>query len=221
MRTVRFVFSILATLIIFAATPALAQAPGAALNVTADDYAKRITDLTASGAEVVGTKISIWFPSGLLTDAERKALVDRLDRGITVLRELVGTHEWQALSPDQKIVMYIALDKFPSHAIGRGVVFMSAIDIKEGNGPFLHEVAHEFLGFRIAGLPADPETRHKSDRLVPIGSKRGFPNTSLRRPAARLASKTVTFSRSGVLRSQIDPALKEQRAQQGNKYWST
>ena len=64
------------------------------LNWAADDE-KRVAELAASGKRDEGTHVVLWTPPGALSDGERRALVERLDRGVAALRELVGTHPWQ------------------------------------------------------------------------------------------------------------------------------
>src|SRR5262245_15387458 len=78
------------------------------LHWAADD-GKRVAELEARGVRSEGTHAIVWMPAGIMSDAERQALVDRLDRGIRALREVVGSHDWQVVR-DQKIVYYISAD---------------------------------------------------------------------------------------------------------------
>jgi hypothetical protein len=128
------------------------------LNWAADD-GKRVAELEARGIRTEGTHAIVWTPADLMSEPERKALVDRLDRGVRALRELIGTHDWQVVR-DQKINYYISADQFISHASGRAAVFVPVARVQDGRAPFLHEAGHELLA-RAAprGLAADGRPR--------------------------------------------------------------
>jgi hypothetical protein len=133
------------------------------LNWAGDDE-KRVAELAASGKRDEGTHVILWTPPGALGDGDRRALVERLDRGVAALRELVGTHPWQIVR-DQKITYYISPDRFVAHASGRAAVFMPLIRLQDGKAPYFHEATHELL--------AMAETRGAVDaqRMAPIGTR--------------------------------------------------
>src|SRR5262245_39712075 len=129
-----------------------------ALNWAADD-GKRITELEARGIRSEGTYAVVWMPPDLMSEPERKALVDRLDRGVLALRALIGTHDWQVVR-DQKINYYLSADQFVSHASGRAAVFVPVARVQDGRAPYLHEAGHELLARASPrGLMADGRPR--------------------------------------------------------------
>jgi hypothetical protein len=128
------------------------------LNWAADD-GKRVAELEAKGVRTEGTHAIVWMPAGLMSDGERQALVDRLDRGVRALRALIGTHDWQIVR-DQKINYYISEDQFISHASGRAAVFVPVARVQDGRAPYLHEAGHELLARASPrGLMADGRPR--------------------------------------------------------------
>jgi len=135
------VLSLLSMVLWLVAIPGFAaQQP---LNWAADD-GKRVAELEAHGVRTEGTLVIMWMPAAIMSDTDRQALVDRLDRGIRALREVVGSHEWQVVR-DQKIAYYISADQFIAHATGRAAVFIPLVRVQDGRAPFLHEAGHELL----------------------------------------------------------------------------
>jgi len=120
-----------------------AKPPPQALNWAADD-GTRVANLETRGDHSEGTHVVVWVPAGSMSGAERQALVERLDRGVRALRELIGTHEWQIVR-DQKITYYVSADQFISHATGRAAVLIPLARLQDGRAPFLHEAGHELL----------------------------------------------------------------------------
>jgi hypothetical protein len=133
-------------------TPGFSAQQPQPLNWAADD-GKRVAELEARGIRTEGTQAAVWMPADLMSEPERKALVDRLDRGVRALRELIGTHEWQVVR-DQKINDYISADQFVSHASGRAAVFVPVARVQDGRAPFLHETGHELLARAAQRGPA-------------------------------------------------------------------
>jgi hypothetical protein len=115
---------------------------------SADD-GKRVEELTARGKRLEGTQVIVWTPAAF-PDAEHRALVDRLDRGVSALRVVVGSHPWQSVG-QRKITYYISADRFVSHGSGQAAVFIPLERVEDGFAPYLHEAMHELL--------ATPETR--------------------------------------------------------------
>ena len=126
----------------------------APLNWDADD-ARRIDELTAKGERREGTQVVLLTPAGAMDDAEEQALLGRLDKGVAELRALVGTHDWQVVKVD-RITYYISLDRFVSHATGRGAVFIPLARVQDGRAPFLHEAGHELLATFSRPLTPEP-----------------------------------------------------------------
>jgi hypothetical protein len=118
------------------------QQPAQPLKTTSDD-GKRAADLAARGRRIDGTQVVVWMPS-TVSEAEHRALVARLDRGVAALRDVIGRHAWQVVR-DEKITYYISDDRFVSHATARGAVFIPMARLEDGRAPLLHEAAHELL----------------------------------------------------------------------------
>ena len=127
----------------------IAQPPAQPLNWSTDDSA-RVEELKKSGVRTEGAHVVVWTPADALTDEQRRDLVTRLDRGLPVVRRLIGRHAWQVVG-DEKITYYVSRDRFVSHATGRGAVFIPVLRVQDGKAPFFHEVSHEYLARRPEG----------------------------------------------------------------------
>lgn len=120
-----------------------ARQPAERLDWSADD-AKRIARLHETGRRTEGKFAVLWTPAGVLDDAESAKLSDRLDRGIAALRQLIGSHAWQAVR-DERLVFYISDDQFVSHATGTEVLLIPLLRLRDARAPFFHEAAHALL----------------------------------------------------------------------------
>jgi hypothetical protein len=145
---------------------AWAQSSVRLLNWSADDPT-RMAYLHEHGVRVEGKEVIVWWPPDVLPEPQRQEMVDNLDRGVTALRALIGTHPWQRLR-EQKITYYISPERFVAHATGRGVVLIPLARLREGRAPFLHESAHELLFSQLPSAPDDPS--HAGTR-VPLASR--------------------------------------------------
>ena len=143
------------------------------LNWAADDE-KRVAELAASGKRDDGTHVVLWTPADALSEADRRALVARLDLGVAALRALVGTHDWQSVR-DEKITYYVSADRFVSHASGRAAVFIPLIRLQDGRAPYLHEAMHELLAMADTRGPMDPE-RVQRIKTRPLWLTEGLPD---------------------------------------------
>jgi hypothetical protein len=137
-----------------------APQPAVPIDWSADD-ATRVVDLTATGERREGAHVILFTPRGALEDAQEAELLERLDKGVKALRDVVGPHDWQVVK-DQKISYYICPDRFVSHASGRAAVFIPIVRVQDGRAPFLHEAGHELLATfsRPAGA-TDPAQRER------------------------------------------------------------
>jgi hypothetical protein len=143
------------------AQPTPQPPPAAPLDWAADD-GKRVAELTTGGERREGELVVLFTPAGALDDAEEAALLERLDKGIAALREVVGRHDWQVVR-ESKITYYVSADRFVSHASGRAAVFIPLVRVQDGRAPFLHEAGHELLATFSRPLTPDPAQR---DRVV-------------------------------------------------------
>jgi len=163
--------------------PVPPSAPAAApLDWAADDQ-KRIAEL-ASGERREGTQVVLITPAGALPDAEEVALLERLDRGVAALRDVVGRHAWQVVG-DQKITYYISADRFVAHASGRGAVFVPLARVQDGKAPFLHEAGHELLATFRRPITPDPGQRDRVVASRPLWLGEGLADYVAQTAAAR------------------------------------
>ena len=124
------------------AAGAQGQAPQQ-LNWSADD-SKRIAALHQAGMRTDGQKAVLWTPPGAIDCAHAAQLMERLDKGVTELRLVIGSHSWQYVK-DQRIVFYVSDDQFVSHALGDESVIIPLIRLQDGRAPFIHEAAHALV----------------------------------------------------------------------------
>ena len=101
----------------------------------------------------------------MLDDVASAQLLDRNDKGVAALRQLIGTHPWQAVR-DEKLLFYVSDDQFISHATSGGVVLIQLPRLRDGRAPFLHEAAHALLARPVARGGAPPQDRATQDRLI-------------------------------------------------------
>ena len=127
------------------------------LNWGADDTT-RAADLTGTGERREGKLVVLFTPAGAVDDAEEAALLDRLDRGMAALRQVIGTHSWQWTRPEQKTPFYISPGEFfVPHASPRdgGSVFIPLVRLQDGRAPYLHEAAHVLMPEFAVEIAAD------------------------------------------------------------------
>jgi len=157
-RAMRYAVSRLATaLVLLASVNAEAQtkpSSAAPLDWSADD-GRRVEELTAKGERREGKMVVLFTPPGAIDDSEEAALLQRLDKGVAELRAVVGIHSWQVMR-EPKIAYYVSLDRFVSHASGRGAVFIPLARVQDGRAPYLHEAGHELLATFSQPLTPDP-----------------------------------------------------------------
>jgi hypothetical protein len=135
-------------------------APPQLLDWSADD-GKRVADLAARGRRIDGTEVVVWTPVSV-SEADQRALVARLDRGVAAVRAMIGKHAWQVVGGD-KITYYVSEDRFPSHATARAAVFIPLARVQDDRAPYLHEAVHELLStaatrkmIESPGMPSQP-----------------------------------------------------------------
>src|SRR5712691_10742813 len=145
---------------------AWSQSSARPLNWAADDPT-RIAYLHEHGVRVEGKEVIVWLPHEALAEPQKQEMVDKLDRGVTALRALIGAHPWQRLS-DQKMTYYISRERFIAHATGRATVLMPLARLQEGRAPFLHESVHELLFPQPPSAPDDPSN---VGTRVPLASR--------------------------------------------------
>jgi hypothetical protein len=149
-----------------------APQPAAPLNWNADDE-KRIAALTASGERREGKLVVLFTPAGAVDDGEDVALLERLDKGIQELRDVVGRHPWQGIG-EQKITYYVCDERFVAHATGRAAVFIPLVRLQDGRAPYLHEAGHELLSTGVPPGPPDPERVARVRALRPLWLTEGL-----------------------------------------------
>jgi len=147
--------------------------PAAApLDWSADD-AKRVEELTAKGERREGKVVILFTPPGAMEDSEETALLQRLDKGVAELRAVVGNHSWQVMR-EPKITYYISLDRFVSHASGRGAVFIPLARAQDGRAPYLHEAGHELLATFSQPITPDPARFERVRMTRPLWLSEGL-----------------------------------------------
>ncbi len=109
----------------------------------------RIAWLAKHGERVAGMHVVVWAPRDSISLVHLTALVDTLDRGVALLRQLIGAPRdrplpWQRLG-DRPVTIYLSPGRLVSHAAGTGAVFIPLSRALEGRAPYLHETVHELL----------------------------------------------------------------------------
>lgn len=136
---------------------------GTSLNAWDDDKPRK-ESLERNGLAVEGRHIIAWFPREAgsrpdsaqaasppkprLTDADRRVIVERLDRGVADAKRFIGKPDWSFRS-DTRIYFYFPDANFISHAPGGNTAFIPLWRIRDDEAPWLHEVMH--LLIRVDG----------------------------------------------------------------------
>lgn len=115
-----------------------------ALDWSSED-SSRIAFLTTHGHARQAGRIAVWAPDDSLDAQWLDAFVDSLAAGVAGLDSLIGSpHPWQRIG-SRTLQYYLSPGRFVSHASGNAAIFISLSHVRSGNGPFLHEAAHELL----------------------------------------------------------------------------
>ena len=129
---------------------------GTSLNAWDDDKPRK-ESLELEGLAVEGRHVVAWFPRKVatkadsansfstpkppLSDADRRAIVDRLDRGIAEAKRFIGKPDW-SFRGDPRLYFYFPDANFISHAPGGNTAFISLWRIRDDQAPWLHEAMH-------------------------------------------------------------------------------
>jgi len=129
---------------------------GTSLNAWDDDKPRKAS-LERDGLAVEGRHVVAWFPREFatkadsarssstpkppLTDADRRAIVDRLDRGIAEAKRFIGKPDW-SFRGDPRLYFYFPDANFISHAPGGNTAFIPLWRIRDDQAPWLHEAMH-------------------------------------------------------------------------------
>ena len=159
----------------------------APLDWSADD-GKRVEELTARGERREGKMVILFTPPGVMEDSEEAALLQRLDKGVAELRAVVGNHSWQVMR-EPKITYYISVDRFVSHASGRGAVFIPLARAQDGRAPYLHEAGHELLATFSQPVTPDPARFERVRMTRPFWLSEGLADYVAQTAATRAGVK--------------------------------
>lgn len=135
-----------AVLLLVAVTPdGRAQAPAPApINWWEEDSA-RVAFLMTHGRAYASPPVIVWAPIDSLDPGWLVPFTDSLAAAVTGLKALIeGPFPWQRLG-SRPIHFYLSPGRFVSHTDGGGGVFISLHRVRQRDGPFLHEAAHELL----------------------------------------------------------------------------
>jgi hypothetical protein len=129
---------------------------GTSLNAWDDDKPRK-ESLEQQGVAFEGRHVVAWFPrvaaspadslnasappSRPLTDADRRAIVERLDRGIAEAKRFIGKPDW-SFRGDPRLYFYFPDANFISHAPGGNTAFIPLWRIHDDQAPWLHEAMH-------------------------------------------------------------------------------
>lgn len=123
------------------------------LDWAAED-ASRIAWLKTNGDTISTRSVKIWFPPDSVSRREVTDVSRQLDAAVPALVQLIGgPHEWQRHRG--RIVIYLAPDRFVSHATPEGAVFIPASRAVDGSAPYLHEISHVLLRPKGLHTPSD------------------------------------------------------------------
>ncbi len=129
---------------------------GTSLNAWDDDKPRKAS-LERDGLAVEGRHVVAWFPREAafqadpanssatpkppLTEADRREIVDRLDRGIAEAKRFIGKPDW-SFRGDPRLYFYFPDANFISHAPGGNTAFIPLWRIRDNQAPWLHEAMH-------------------------------------------------------------------------------
>lgn len=108
------------------------------------ERAIRITDeLQATGERYDGRHVTLWVAAGALDEAVARDFLAKLDRGVEVIREALGTAVDEVASPRRPEV-YLSPRVGISHVRGDipTMVYMPPKRVLDGTAPYLHELVH-------------------------------------------------------------------------------
>jgi hypothetical protein len=102
----------------------------------------RIIRLKTLGTQVQQGSVNAWFPKDSLAMDRMRQIVDTLNLGIRLARELIGASQpWQQFS-DSVIHYYFFPDNFISHTTNKAEILIPFWRIKTAKAPWLHETMH-------------------------------------------------------------------------------
>lgn len=129
---------------------------GTSLNAWDDDKPRKAS-LEQQGVAFEGRHVVAWFPgvaappadplnasappSRPFTDADRRAIVERLDRGVAEAKRFIAKPGW-SFRGDTRIYFYFPDANFISHAPGGNTAFIPLWRIRDDQAPWLHEAMH-------------------------------------------------------------------------------
>lgn len=141
MRVVRSVV----LLLIIVATAGWTQAPAPAPIDWSEEDSTRVAFLMTHGRAHASPPVIVWTPLDSLDPGWLASFTESLASGVAGLKSLIGgPYAWQRLG-SRPIRFFLSPGRFVSHADGRGGIFISLDRVRRGDGPFLHEAAHELL----------------------------------------------------------------------------
>jgi hypothetical protein len=160
----------LALLLVTAATAGQAQVPAPTPIDWSEEDSARVAFLMADGRAYASPPVIVWAPIDSLDPRWVMPFTDSLAAGVTALKALIGgPYTWQRLGP-RPIRFYLSPGRFVSHADGRGGVFISLNRVRQRDGPFRHEAAHELLAPALPFYPFE-----YPDSLAEERAAMGFP----------------------------------------------
>jgi hypothetical protein len=160
----------LVLLLVTAATAGQAQVPAPTPIDWSEEDSARVAFLMAHGRAYARPPVIVWAPIDSLDPGWVAPFTDSLAAGVTALKALIGgPYTWQRLG-SRPIRFYLSPGRFVSHADGRGGDFISLTRVRQRDGPFLHEAAHELLAPAPPFLPFE-----YPDSLAGERAATGFP----------------------------------------------
>ena len=154
---------------------------------SADDSV-RVATLQRDGRSVTGMHAVLWAPRDSITDDSLRAVLAGVERGLAMVKQLIGAPlAWQRIG-NGRVVYYLAADRFVSHASGTGAVFISFWRVGQGTAPFLHEASHELLAPQRPFNPwefSDSVTQRQRAESSPLWLLEGLPDYLAQLAASR------------------------------------
>ncbi len=108
------------------------------------DRAIAITaELQAHGQRYEGRHITLWVERDRLDEAGARAFLAQLDRGVEVIRDYLGRHVDEPVSP-RRLEMYLSPKEGIAHVRGDipTMIYVPVRRVREGTAPYLHEIVH-------------------------------------------------------------------------------
>lgn len=105
---------------------------------------------------LVSDDVVLWMPRGAVTEAEQRAWLLRVSKGVRAAKEFVGHADW-SFRGDPRIYFYFADAQFICHAPPGNIVYIPLWRMRDDQAPWMHETMHLLIASRRGEWFAESE----------------------------------------------------------------